>query len=67
MARALCSGVGDGAMMWENHGRYAMRVEEVDAPCRLVGSRVHEPGVVFEDTPATRVERDLTELVECVQ
>lgn len=54
-------------MTWENHGRYAMRVEEVDAPCRLVWSRVHEPGVVFEDTPATRVERDLTELVECVQ
>lgn len=47
---------GDVFMTWENHGRYAIRVEEVDAPTRLVWSWVHEPGVAFEDAPATRVE-----------
>ncbi len=52
---------GDGAMTWENHGRYAMRVEEVEAPRRLVWSWVHEPGVAFDDAPATRVEWELTE------
>jgi uncharacterized protein YndB with AHSA1/START domain len=52
---------GDGAMTWENHGGYAMRVEEVDAPRRLVWSWVHEPGVAFEDAPTTRVEWELTE------
>jgi uncharacterized protein YndB with AHSA1/START domain len=52
---------GDGAMNWESHGRYAIRVEEVDAPSRLVWSWVHEPGVAFEDAPATRVEWDLAE------
>ena len=51
---------GDAAMTWEDHGRYAMRVEEVDPPHRLVWSWVHEPGVAFEDAPATRVEWMLT-------
>ena len=51
---------GDAFMTWENHGRYAMRVEEVDRPRRLVWSWVHEPGVAFEDAPATRVEWTLT-------
>ena len=52
---------GDGAMTWEKYGRHAMRVEEVEAPRRLVWSWVHEPGVAFEDAPTTRVEWDLTE------
>ncbi len=47
---------GDATMIWEQHGRYAMRIEEVDAPRRLVWSWVHEPGVAFDDAPATRVE-----------
>ncbi len=51
---------GDAAMTWEDHGRYAMRVEDVDPPRRLVWSWVHEPGVAFEDAPATRVEWTLT-------
>ncbi len=51
---------GDAVMTWEDHGRYAMRVEEVDPPHRLVWSWVHEPGVAFEDAPATRVEWTLT-------
>ena len=51
---------GDAAMVWEQHGRYAMRVEEVDPPHRLVWSWVHEPGVAFDDAPATRVEWTLS-------
>ena len=51
---------GDAAMTWEDHGRYAMRVEDVDPPRRLVWSWVHELGVAFEDAPATRVEWTLT-------
>ncbi|MFC1662209.1 SRPBCC domain-containing protein [Gemmatimonadota bacterium] len=47
-------------MTWKDHGRFAMRVEELTAPIRLVWSWVHEPGVAFEDAPATRVEWLLT-------
>ena len=55
---------GRGAMTWKNHGRYAMRVDEVEAPTRLVWSWVHEPDVAFEDAPATSVEWVLTERPE---
>ncbi len=51
---------GDGAMTWENHGRYEMRVEEVDAPRRLVWSWVGGGGVAFDDAQTTRVEWELT-------
>ena len=51
---------GDGAMTWEEHGRFAVRVEEVDPPHRLVWSWVHEAGVAFEDAPSTRVEWTLS-------
>ncbi len=47
---------GDGAMDWDSHGSFAMRVEEVEPPRRLVWSWVHEPGVAFDDAPSTRVE-----------
>jgi len=50
----------DGAMIWREHGSFAVRVEEVDAPHRLVWSWVHEPGVAFDDAPSTRVEWTLT-------
>jgi uncharacterized protein YndB with AHSA1/START domain len=52
---------GDAAMTWENHGRYAMRIDEVEPPHRLVWSWVHEPDVPFEDAPFTTVEWILTE------
>lgn len=52
---------GDGAMTWENHGRYAMRVDSVEPPTRLVWSWVHEPDVPFEEAPATTVEWTLTQ------
>ncbi len=51
---------GEGAMIWDNHGRYAVRVEEVDPPRRLVWSWVHEPDVPFDEVPSTRVEWSLT-------
>jgi uncharacterized protein YndB with AHSA1/START domain len=51
----------EGAFTWDQHGRYACRVEEVDAPHRLVWSWVHEPDVPFSETAATRVEWTLTE------
>jgi uncharacterized protein YndB with AHSA1/START domain len=46
----------EGAMIWEEHGSYAVRVEEVRAPTRFVWSWVHEAGVPFDEAPATRVE-----------
>lgn len=51
---------GNAAMAWQEHGRYAMRIEEVKPPTRLVWSWVHEPGIAFEDAPMTRVEWTLT-------
>ena len=49
-----------GAMIWDEHGSYAIRVDVVDAPHRFVWSWVHEPGVSFDDAPSTRVEWTLT-------
>lgn len=51
---------GNAIMVWEDHGRYAIRIDEVDPPRRLVWSWVHEPDVAFEDAPATRVVWALT-------
>lgn len=50
----------DGAMVWDEHGRYAVRVEEVDPRTRFVWSWVHEADVAFDDAPSTRVEWTLT-------
>lgn len=46
----------DGAMIWDDHGSFAVRVEEAVPPHRLVWSWTHEPNVDFGDAPATRVE-----------
>ena len=51
---------GAGAMIWDEHGSFAVRVDEVDPPKRLVWSWVHEPDVSFDDAPATRVEWNLS-------
>jgi uncharacterized protein YndB with AHSA1/START domain len=50
----------EGAFIWDEHGRYACRVEEVEAPYHLVWSWVHVPDVPFSSAPATRVEWTLT-------
>ena len=50
----------EGVMVWEEHGSFALRVEEVDAPTRLVWSWVHESDVAFADAPSTRIEWMLT-------
>lgn len=51
---------GDGAFIWREHGRFAVRVREVDPPRRLVWSWVHQPDVAFGDAPHTTVEWRLT-------
>lgn len=50
----------EGAMIWDRHGSFAVKVEDVTPPTRLVWSWVHEPGVSFDDAPSTRVEWTLT-------
>lgn len=52
----------EGAMVWENHGSFALRIEEVDAPKRLVWSWVHESGVPFSPDAATTIEWTLIAL-----
>ena len=47
-------------MIWDEHGSFAVRVDEVDPPKRLVWSWVHEADVSFDDAPATRVEWNLS-------
>jgi uncharacterized protein YndB with AHSA1/START domain len=46
----------EGAMIWNEHGSYAVRVEVVEAPVRFVWRWVHEPDVPFDAAPSTRVE-----------
>ena len=46
----------EGAFSWDEHGRYAMRIDEVSPPHRLVWSWIHEPDVPFDAATATRVE-----------
>lgn len=50
----------DGAMVWDQHGSFAVRVEAVDPPNRFVWSWVHEAGVSFDEAPSTRVEWTLS-------
>lgn len=51
----------EGAFLWKEHGSFAVRVDEVEAPHRLVWSWVHETGVPFaEGGVATTVTWILT-------
>ncbi len=52
---------GEGAMTWEKHGRYEMRIEELEPPRRIVWSWVGKGGVAFDAAETTRVEWELTE------
>jgi len=49
-----------GWFTWEKHGRYAVRVDEVEPPRRFVWSWVHQTGTPVGEAPATRVEWTLT-------
>lgn len=37
----------EGAFVWDQHGSFAVRVDEADPPHRLVWSWVHKTGVPF--------------------
>lgn len=50
----------EGAMIWPEHGSFALRVEEAEPPTRLVWSWIHKPDVAFDDAPSTRVEWTLS-------
>ena len=52
----------EGAMIWPEHGSFALRVEVVEPPRRLVWSWVHEDGVPFAEAPATTIEWTLSAL-----
>lgn len=45
-----------GWFSWAAYGRFAVRIEELDAPRRLVWSWAREPGVALEDGARTTVE-----------
>jgi uncharacterized protein YndB with AHSA1/START domain len=45
---------------WEAHGRYSVRVDEVEPQRRFVWSWVHQKGTPVGEAPATRVEWTLT-------
>lgn len=51
---------GVGWFDWTEHGKYAVRVEEVDAPRRLVWTWARERDVALEDAARTTVEWTLT-------
>lgn len=46
----------EGWVVWEQHGRYAIRFEEIDAPRRLVWSWARNSDTPLADGPTTRVE-----------
>lgn len=50
-----------GSVTWANHGTFALRVEEVDAPHRLTWRWVHEAGAPFDEASSTLVEWTLQE------
>lgn len=51
---------GEGWFGWKKHGRFAVRVDVVDEPTRLVWSWAREAGMPIDDCPSTRVEWRLT-------
>lgn len=47
---------GSGWFEWRAHGKYAVRVEEIDPPRRLVWTWARQPDLALEDIARTRVE-----------
>ena len=50
----------EGSLTWEGHGRFPLRVEEVEEPTRLVWRWTHEAGGEFSLEESTLVEWTLT-------
>lgn len=50
----------DGWFGWEEHGRFAVRVEVVEPPHRLAWRWVHQPDTPVDEAPSTLVEWRLT-------
>jgi uncharacterized protein YndB with AHSA1/START domain len=46
----------EGGWFWENHGRYAFRVEVMEPPTRLVWRWARDPNTTLEDGVTTIVE-----------
>lgn len=53
-----------GWLEWDQHGRYPLRVEVVEAPHHISWSWSHNPGFEFDEEKATLVEWKLTERKE---
>lgn len=51
---------GSGWFEWSNHGKFAVRIEEMDPPKRLVWTWARDPGVPVDEGPRTTVEWTLT-------
>jgi len=51
---------GEGWFGWSAHGRFALRIEEVDPPRRFAWRWAREPGKRLADTASTLVEWTLT-------
>lgn len=52
---------GGGWFGWSGHGRFAVRVEEVDAPRRLAWRWARDSDVELDESPSTLVEWELEE------
>lgn len=48
-----------GWFEWEEHGKYAVRVEVMEPPTRLVWTWARDPGVELDAVPRTTVEWNL--------
>ncbi len=47
---------GEGWLVWDDHGRYAIRMEAFEPPTRLVWRWAREPDAGLSDAPTTTVE-----------
>ncbi|MDH3734932.1 MAG: SRPBCC domain-containing protein [Gemmatimonadota bacterium] len=47
---------GEGWLVWDNHGRYAIRMEAYEPRTRIVWRWARESETPLEDGPTTRVE-----------
>lgn len=50
----------EGCFEWDEHGRYAMRIEACEPMTRFAWRWARDPGVPLEQSPSTLVEWSLT-------